>query len=483
LAQALRQHDFSVVANEAIKQVEAGASLVDVNMGIRVPNASEGDLLQSAVLAVQRVTGCPLSIDTVHYQAMRQALTVCRGKPLLNSANGDEDNLEQVTDLAAKYGAALVGLTLDSRGLPTTARERVQIARRIVERALAKGVAREDIYIDGLTLTAGASQAQLLETLHTIQLVKSELGVRTVLGVSNISHGLPERAMLNNAFLAMALGSGLDLPIVNPAQTGLWSVISAADVITNRDQHAAAYLSRASLKTTDQTSVKQQNAPAGLPSEQQLLADILSGERTRLETLTNTLLGQGESAMDLINHIVIPAMEEAGRRYDQHRFFLPQLLLAAEAAQVTFSLLHPLLCQTTEAARGTIVLATVKGDIHDIGKNIVGLLLSNHGFRVIDLGKDVSSELIINTACQEQADLIALSALMTTTMPEMGVVAQKLKQRQLQIPLLVGGAAVSADFAASIGAHYAADATLAVEQAKSLVRRTTDGSGSLSCTS
>ncbi len=475
LAKALKDADLSVVADEAAAQVQAGAALVDINVGTRAPGIDEAALMPQAILAAQRVVGVPLSIDTASHEAMRSGLRVYRGKPLLNSANGDEEKLEQVTDLAREYGAAILGLTLDHSGIPATASERLKIARRIVDRALARGIRREDVYIDTLTLTAGASQELVAETLRAIRLVKEELGVRTALGVSNISHGLPNRAALNNTFLAMALAAGLDLPIINPDQEGVWPTIFTADLITNRDRHAARYLAKAA-PAENPGAAKIVAAASEQParersSEERLVADILSGERGHLAQLTTALLGQGWPAMRIIDECVIPAMDTAGSKYDQRLFFLPQLLLAAEAAQETFQLLRPQLEQSSESKAGTVVLATVKGDIHDIGKSIVGLLLRNHGFQVIDLGKDVESSLIIQTASEAQADLIALSALMTTTMPEMAVIADGARERGMQVPILVGGAVVSGDYARSIGAHYAADATEAVRAAKSIIER------------
>jgi len=469
LAKSLRERKFHLVAEEAQAQVKAGAALIDVNVGVRAPGLAEAELLPQAVLAVQRAVAVPVVIDTSDLQAMEAALQVCRGKPLLNSTTGQPQVLEKVTDLASKYGAAILGLTLDDTGIPAKAKERLAIARRIVEQALAKGLRRQDIYIDALTLTVGASQEQLVETLRAVYLIKEELGVRTTLGVSNVSHGMPQRATLNNTFLAMALGAGLDLPIINPDQLGLWEVIRAADVLTNRDPQAKLFLATATEGTQLNTPAPQ---PARIDDEQQLQREILAGETSRLADLTQSLLQAGWPALEIVNSCIIPAMEVAGNKFEQKEFFLPQLLLAAEAAQKTFRILHPELKRqaTNSSLAGTVILATVQGDIHDIGKSIVGLLLENHGFRVVDLGKNVPNEQVVDAAIAEQADLIALSALMTTTMPEMAAVAELMRAKGLSIPLLIGGAVVTDEFAASIGAHYAPDATSAVRVAKSLVK-------------
>lgn len=467
LAEALRSGDFSLVAREAAAQVTAGAGVIDINVGLRSSATTEAELLPQAVLAAQRVISGPISLDTADSEAMRRALLVCRGKPLLNSTTGQPEQLQRVVELAKSYGAALVGLTLDEQGIPESAADRLQIAERIVAYALAQGIRREDVYIDGLTLTAGASQALVAETLRTIRLVKDRLGVRTVLGVSNVSHGLPRRPALNNALLAMALAAGLDLPIINPAQDGVWSVIQASDVLLNRDRNARRYLAAAGAATSS-PSARPTADPS--PPQQSLAEDLLTGEQSRLRSLLSALQRQGWPAWRVVDDVIIPTMEVAGERYEQRRFFLPQLLLCAEAAQAAFRLLQPELELLTTATGGTIVLATVKGDIHDIGKSIVGLLLRNHGFRVIDLGRDVDSERIVQAARDSQADLVALSSLMTTTMPEMGVVADRLRSQGLPVPLLIGGAVVTEEYAASIGAHYASDATAAVQQVKRLIK-------------
>ena len=431
LATALRQRDFKAVADEARAQAAAGADLLDINVGLSAPGVQETELMPEAVMAAQRAVPAPLVIDTADSQVMESALRVYRGKPLLNSTSGHAEQLEQMTDLAQKYGAAIVGLTLDENGIPDKASARLAIAQRIVDRALAKGIRRQDIYIDTLTLTVGASQEQLLETLQALRWVKEQLGVRTLLGVSNVSHGMPRRAAINSVFLAMALGAGLDLPIINPDQAGVWEIIYAADVLTNRDPQAQRYLTKmqempAAVSTPVAASA---SAPGtSLSSLERLQSDILTGEKGHLPQLTQTLLDEGWTATDIINQGVIPAMEQASDKYDQHIFFLPQLLLAAEAAQETFQILRPELEQKADSSIGTVVIATVAGDIHDIGKSIVSLLLQNNNFAVVDLGKDVPCQDIIDAAQQAQADIIMLSALMTTTMPQMKVVVRQPKR-------------------------------------------------------
>jgi len=324
-------------------------------------------------------------------------------------------------------------------------------------------------------------------TLESLRLIKAELGVRTILGISNVSYGMPYRDHLNNVFLAMALGAGLDLPIINPAQSGVSDVILAADVLTNRDRGARAFLSGSSgmsregkesgktnsLRISRSAEVRSLSVEESqLPVEDLrrcLTEDLIRGETERLVGLVRLLIRNGVSAMRIIDDCVVPAMETVGDEYERGNLFLPHLLLAAEAAQKTFEVLRPELQREPQPYLGKVVLATVKGDIHDIGKSIFGLLLENHGFSVIDLGKDVDSELIVDTAISEKADIVALSSLMTTTMPEMAKVAEVMRSRGLGIPLLIGGAVVTAEYAESIGAHYGGTATQGVRMAKLLM--------------
>ncbi len=473
LADSLCQGDFSIVVAEARQQVASGAQILDVNVGIGLAPAAEAQVMAQAVAAVQQAVQVPLAIDTADITVMEAGLRQYSGKALLNSVNGSEAVLQPVLQLAAQYGAAVLGLTLDERGIPASADERLTIARRIVDAALAAGIRRQDIYIDTLTLTAGAEQAQVMETLRAITLVKRDLGVKTVLGVSNISYGLPGRNELNNTFLAMALAAGLDLPIINPNQPGMWAVLRSSDLLTGRDQAARSYLGwaqSAPVPSAEAVAPTQQALP-----EQSLRDAIKLGEQHKLGRYLQDLLILGWPALRIIDECVVPALDEVGQLYSERIYFLPQLMLAAAAAEQVFQLLEPeLAAGEVSFQKGVIVIATVQGDIHDIGKNIVALLLRNHGFKVIDLGKDVPCERVVTTAQAEQADLVALSALMTTTMSGMADVVLALRAAGLEIPVLVGGAVVNPEYAAQIGAHYAADATLAVKAAEQLIRRRRD---------
>ncbi len=468
LVQAINENNMDVIVDEAIKQVDAGAHIIDVNMGMRNSVNTEAERMEIAIQSIQGIVREPLSIDTVNLEAMEAGLKVYRGKPLINSTSGEDEFLDSVISLALKYGAAILGLTLDKKGIPESAEDRYQIAEKIVNRALDKGMKKEDIFIDALTLTAGAQQCLVLETLKTIRLVKEKLGVRTILGVSNVSHGLPNREQLNATFLAMALEAGLDLPIMNPHHGNMWTTIHSSDVLTGRDPQASAFIK--AVQNTSKIENEKVIANNGEELQSKLIEVIKNGEKGQIFTLTDQLKATGISAMEIINTCVIPALETVGKLYEKHVFFLPQLLLAAEAAQKTFDALKTDLKRSGQEKRGTIILCTVKGDVHDIGKNIVSIMLQNHGFHVIDLGKDVPFEKIIDSAMENNADIIGLSALMTTTMQEMKRIKNKMNEMNCTIPVMIGGAVVTKDYADEIGAYYAEDSIGAVKVAKGIIQ-------------
>lgn len=465
LAEAIKENNMTLLCQEAIKQVNAKADVIDVNVGVNL--TQENNVMRDAVYEIQRVINAPLSIDTVNFEAMEAGLKACGGKPLINSTNGEEKHLEKVLLLAKRYGAAILGLTLDEKGIPKKAEERFLIAERIVNRALEFGIRREDIYIDTLVLTAGAQQQYALETIKTIEMVKKALGVKTVLGISNISHGLPNRPILNSTFLAMALKAGLDMPIMNPYVQRMWEVIRSSDVLTGKDLNAKKFIEVISDETDEKKETVSKSEEKDVDS---LTEAIISGDKSSVPTLINDLNKKGHGALQLINDCVIPALEDVGLKYEKQIYFLPQLLMSAEAAQKAFNELRDELKESSNTKMGTVVIATVKGDIHDIGKNIVSIMLQNHGFNVIDLGKDVDSDEIIEVAIREKADIIGLSALMTTTMHEMKKITDLLKDNKIEIPVLVGGAVVNEEYAESIGAHYSNDAIDAVKTVKKILK-------------
>lgn len=471
LADAFRTLNPKLAVEEAKAQIEAGASIIDINTG--ASGVDQEAMMPLAIQAVQKAIRAPISIDSSDPKVIEAGLKAVQGKPLLNSTTAKPETLEQMVKLAKKYGASLLCLTLDSKGIPESAEERFNIAETMVNYAIQNGMNIRDVYVDPLTLTAGAQQSLVMESIKALQLIKERLGVKTVLGVSNISHGLPKRSGLTASFLAMALGAGLDMPIINPKEPLFQLMISGSDVLTGKDHNAKRYLEENNLSGSEGVNNHQEIASEKEKSKNpsvDLREKIINGETDEIESIIDVFLKNGNSSLDIINEMITPALEEVGAKYEEGEFFLPQLLMAAEAAQKSFVFLKEKLPQNESQQIGTVVMATVQGDIHDIGKNIVSVMLENHGFRVIDLGKDVDADLIVKTALEEKADIIGLSALMTTTMQQMAVVAEKVKNKGMNVSLLVGGAVLTEDYAKSIGAQYAIDAVQAVKKAKQMLK-------------
>ena len=457
--QALLEHDTDYILNQAIQQIDAGADILDVNVGL--PQIDEAEMMQTAVKAIQGITDTPLQLDTTDPKALEAGLRIYNGKPIVNSVNGEEESLCTVLPLVKKYGAAVVGLTLDKNGIPKTAQGRFEIAERILNGALALGIRREDVFIDCLTLTASAEQEGVMETLEAVHRVKTELGLHTVLGVSNISFGLPNRELVTRNFLTMALYAGLDLPIINPNTESMTSAVRTYKLLANIDKNAVDFIAHYG---NDQPS-----APAQPKSQEMTLATaISSGLKSEAGSITKKLLESTE-AMTIVNEFLIPALDQAGAEFEKGKIFLPQLISAASAAQSAFEAIKAHLCEHSSetVSRGTIVLATVKGDIHDIGKNIVKILLENYGYDVIDLGKDVPYEAVAEATEKSHAPLVGLSALMTTTLPSMENTIKLLHERCPWCQTVVGGAVLTPDYAEQIGAdYYAKDAKETVDIAK-----------------
>lgn len=446
LQQALLEEDTDYIVELAIRQADAGADLLDINVGY--PGVDEVTMLPRVVQAVQAAVDLPLQLDTTSPKALEAALRVYQGKAAVNSVNGKEESLRTVLPLVRKYGAAVVGLTLDENGIPDTAEKRVAIARKILDRATALGIPREDVWIDCLTLTVSAQQEQAKETLKAVRMVREDLGLNTVLGVSNISFGLPNRMLVTQAFLTSALEAGLTLPIVNPNQKEIMDVIAARRVLCGEDEGCRAYVERFAEEAPE-------NKTAPAPAEMTLGEAIRRGLRKEAGRLTAEAM-QTRGEMELVEKELIPALEETGEKYEQGRVFLPQLLSAAQAAQVAFEEIRGSLLKKGEkgADRGALIMATVQGDIHDIGKNIVITVLENYGYRVRDLGKDVPPETIVREAREKGIRLVGLSALMTTTLPAMAETVRQLKELPDPPQVMVGGAVVTADYAKAIGADY-----------------------------
>lgn len=465
--EALKRRDLDYIMRQAIEQTEAGADILDVNVGL--PDIDEKEMMIAAVDAVQSVCGAPLQIDTTEPDVLEAALRLVSGKPIVNSVNGEEEKLETVLPLVKKYGAAVVGLTLDSNGIPKTAEERFAIAEKILNRALEYGIPRRDVYIDCLTLTASAEQDGVMETIKAVRMVKERLGLKTVLGVSNISFGLPNRELVTSTFLTMAMNSGLDLPIINPNIPAMSGAVCAYRLLSGYDEHGADYIGRyanAVITTQVQTAQTAQAAPAAVSD---IGGAVANGLKAECAAAAERLLSEGCDPMTVINEHLIPALDLAGERFEKGTIFLPQLIQSAGAAQAAFDVIkkHIAAAGGASESRGRVVLATVKGDVHDIGKNIVKTLLENYGFEVIDLGKDVEYQAVVDAAIKYDVRLVGLSALMTTTLKSMEGTIKLLRENNVNCKIVVGGAVLTPEYAEKIGADfYAKDAKETVDIAK-----------------
>ena len=473
--QALRENDMNYVLEQAVSQVEAGAQILDVNVG--APGVDEPALMEQVVKALQSVVSLPLQLDSSHAEALERGLRVYNGKPIVNSVNGEPEVLETILPLCKKYGAAVVGLAIDKRGIQPKAEDRVAVARRIKEAALAAGIPQEDIYIDCLTLTASAQQQDVLATVEALHTCKTELGVRTILGVSNISFGLPCRTYLNTTFLTMAMYAGLDLAIMNPSSEEMMAAVYAYNVLTNRDKQSTKYIERFADRVPASTALAQaaKAAPAASAAEAEhtgpyaaLMKAVEKGLKGDAAAHTRSLLAE-KQPLEVVDEALIPALDIVGAKYEKGTLFLPQLLQAASAAQSAFEEIKTAIAQKGEgsASKGRIVLATVKGDVHDIGKNIVRVILENYGFEVLDLGRDVPVETVVDTVREKNVHLVGLSALMTTTLKSMEETIAALHAAQLDCKIMVGGAVLTPEYAEKIGADwYAKDAKRSADIAK-----------------
>ena len=473
--QALREGDMNYVLEQAVSQAEAGAQILDVNVG--APGVDEPVLMEQVVKALQSVTSLPLQLDSSNVEALARGLRVYNGKPIVNSTNGEPEKLAAILPLCKKYGAAIVGLAIDEKGIQPKAEDRVAIARRITEAALAAGIPREDIYIDCLTLTASAQQEDVLATVQALEACKKELGVRTVLGVSNISFGLPCRTYLNTTFLTMAMYAGLDLAIMNPSSEEMMAAVYAYNVLTNRDKQSTKYIERFADRVPASTALAQaaKAAPAASAAEAELtgpyaalMKAVEKGLKGDAAAHTRALLAE-KQPLEVVDEALIPALDIVGAKYEKGTLFLPQLLQAASAAQSAFEEIKTAIAQKGEgsASKGRIVLATVKGDVHDIGKNIVRVILENYGFEVLDLGRDVPVETVVETVREKDVHLVGLSALMTTTLKSMEETIAALHAAKLDCKIMVGGAVLTPEYAEKIGADwYAKDAKRSADIAK-----------------
>ena len=460
LKQALREGDLDYVVGEAIAQTQAGADLLDVNAGL--PEIDEVATMRQLVGRIQGVVSLPLQIDSSDPVAVEAAVRCYSGKPLINSVNGKQESLDAVLPIAAHYGAAVVGLTLDEQGIPPTAEGRLAIAERIVAEAAKYGIPREDVLIDCLVMSASTNQREAVEILRAVSLVKERLGVRTVLGVSNVSFGLPARPIVNATFLAAAFGAGLDMPILNPLADRYREVVDSWRVLCAQDEGAAKFIegyANAQVSATTRTAAAAPgaDAPAADDGHSELFRLVVAGNKGAVPRVVESLLAQ-EGPLGVIDNHLIPALDEVGLRFEAGTFFLPQLMASAEAAKAGFDVIRAA-SPAAEGGKGPVVLATVKGDIHDIGKNIVRMLLENYGYKVYDLGRDVDPQAVVDCALEHQCPVVGLSALMTTTVKAMEETIKLLREQAPGVKVMVGGAVLTQEYADMIGADfYAKDA-------------------------
>lgn len=454
--QALLDNNIDYILNQAIEQVHAGADILDVNVGL--PSIDEKSMMIRVVKAVQSVVDVPLQLDSTIPEVLDAGLRVYNGKPIVNSVNGEDESLEKILPLVKKYGASVVGLTLDKNGIPKTAEGRFAIAEKILNKALEYGIPKEDVYIDCLTLTASAEQEGVMETLNALKRVKEELGLKTVLGVSNISFGLPNRELITRTFLTMALQNGLDLPIINPNIDSIIGAVRAYKLLKGIDKNSVEFISIYSQENTPKPVVDKK-------SDIDIFYALENGMKNDGVRITGELL-ENNDPMEVINNYLVPALDIAGDKFEKGKIFLPQLILTAGTAQACFEVIKEKIVQKGDkpVSKGKVVLATVKGDIHDIGKNIVKVLLESYGYDVIDLGKDVDKSAILKSAVENQVKLVGLSALMTTTLKSMEETIELLNQHYPECKTVVGGAVLTPDYAEKIHADfYAKDAKETVD--------------------
>lgn len=471
LQEELRNGSFDKVLQFAEEQEKNGAKILDVNLGMS--GIDEKTMMIRAIDELSSQTSLPLCIDTSHVDVMEEALRRYPGRALINSISLEKDKFEKLIPIAKKYGAAFILLPLSDKGLPENIEEKIDIINKIANRAFTLGFSKKDIVVDGLVTTVGANKTAGLETLETIQYCKQN-GYATTCGLSNISFGLPDRSYINASFLTMAIQSGLTMAIANPSQNLLVSTALACDLLRNKENADILYIEKMnSMKEYENngsdTAVK--NETGNISIREQLKETILKGKRGQAIELTQKALEDSLEASDILNNILINAINEVGDLFEKGKYFLPQLIASAETMKLSIEVLEPLLKSNQDKKEmPVVVIATVAGDIHDIGKNLVSLMLSNYGFRVIDLGKDVKKEMIIETAIKENAKIIALSALMTTTMREMDEVVKYAKAKQVKAKIIIGGAVITQDYADEIGADgYSKDAAEAVKCASKLL--------------
>lgn len=465
---ALLDNDLEYILKQAIEQIDGGADILDVNVGL--PEIDEKEMMVKVIKEIQSISSTPLQVDSSNIDVIESGLRIYNGKAIVNSVNGEEEVLDKILPIVKKYGASVVGLTLDKGGIPNTSEERFEIAKKIVEKAKEYGIDKKDVFIDCLVLTASAQQKEVKETLKAVRKVTEELGVKTILGVSNISFGLPYRDLINETFLALAIANGLNLPIMNPNNSGMMDVVNAYNVLANIDEGSNKYISMYRGVENNQVArtIKADDNNQISDKDKDIKYIIIKGLKDEAATETSKLL-LSNTELEIVNKYIIPALDEVGERYESGELFLPQLIQSAETVKKAFEVIKAKLAQNDgfSISKGKIIMATVKGDIHDIGKNIVKVILENYGYEIIDLGKDVPIELVVDTAMSQDVKLIGLSALMTTTVKSMEETIRALHDSGYKGKVFVGGAVVTKETATNIKADfYAKDAKESVEIAR-----------------
>ena len=471
----LREGSLNMVREMALQQAAEGAAILDINMGMN--GIDEKQMILDTIYEVTTTVDCPLCIDSSHVDIIEAALRIYPGRALINSISMETEKMMPLLRLAKKYGAMFILLPLSDAGLPASMEEKHAIIDKVMEAAFTAGLTKEDVLVDGLVATVGANPRAALECYETFSHCKKELGVPTVCGLSNISFGLPERAHINTAFLTMAIANGLTMAIANPSQELLMNAAFASDLLMAKEGSDLRYIERMNaLKESNLQNVgnvqDKQSDSGKAQSKSAVYTAVLKGNKGIIIEETKQLLDAGLTPNGIINEHLIPAINEVGELFDKQKYFLPQLIASANTMKMSIEYLEPMLVRDESAKEmATIVIATVEGDIHDIGKNLVVLMLKNYGYRVIDLGKDVPSEVIVDTAIAEHAAVISLSALMTTTMMRMKEVVELARKKGCQAKIIVGGAAINESFADEIGADgYGKDAASAVKVVESLLK-------------
>lgn len=465
--EALRNEDMNYIMGEAFKQVEAGAHILDVNVGL--PEINEPELMEKAVKSISASVNLPLQIDSSDPVTLDRALRIYNGKPMVNSVNGKAESLEAILPIVKKYGGVLVGLCLDEDGIAPTAEGRVRVAKKIADKAMEYGIKRKDLVMDALTLTVSAQQSEAAQTIKALKMIKDELGIKTVLGVSNISFGLPRREIINGTFFALALNSGLDACIINPCSTDMMNAYYAYRALTGIDENCAEYVEKYAGTKSETTIIKNDMPQETHTAHSELYDMIVKGLKASSFDATVEMLKSHEP-MDIINNELIPALDAVGGEFEKGTMFLPQLMMSAETVKCSFDAIkkHIEASGIKQESKGKILIATVKGDIHDIGKNIVRVLLENYGYDVLDLGKDVPPETIVEKLKENDIPICGLSALMTTTVVSMEETIKLIRKEIPHVKVFVGGAVLTQEYADMIGADsYCKDALASVNFAKS----------------